>query len=651
MEDSPIDMLNQLADQRSLSAKFPQEYKDWLGKFADDPEIFSKDAFENFLRKYVDPSSGNDPAQIARKIDELLTRDGISDSVKNQLVQARENLLRENPNIFSPRAATLEAESAATEKAKKSAAMLSSTLGVTDESGNEKLSPQEVAQATQERAIEDAASGKKEPLPGAFEETPTSLATTREVNEKIYQELQGGIENYKKSLVQNVPDEYKDYFLNYVEKNPGQPVTAPQRPDNYVNNLLKSAGIDSPELKAAIENYDRATELGLIMASQNFRESLKPQTKGEWVGSVAALGVMPESLLLGLALAPVVEKVVKETVDYTANQNPKSHKENGSPYIWDINNEKEKLSGLRKQLLEHDLGVTSLSEEQITGIKEKIGESYKKIAKAEIEIRKEPFIYAGPEDLPGKDPGPDISKINEPAEEAARLTTEQISPETAAKIIKETSGEREKIADRSYKGPEDFWGLAENKFTKPVTDTLFGFEPFYKEEKNDYGLPKIPDNPYKPSTGASTQSAEEWQNFVAENYNEGENGSQEKPFSCKECEKGDNLLTSMFEFDKNTNELKLKENWRDLAKIKGRGAYFHFPSKQKILEKMVQQKLITQDQMNAAMNKSATDVTLPNGTKVINKDTNKAKTFNENPDKNKNETNKVNFSDQDIMPE
>ena len=292
-----------------------------------------------------------------------------------------------------------------------------------------------------------------------------------------------------------------------------------------------------------------------------------------------------------------------------------------------------------------------MSEEQITGIKEKIGESYKKIAKAEIEMRKEPFIYAGPEDLPGKDPGPDISKINEPAEEAARLTTEQISPETAAKIIKETSGEREKIADRSYKGPEDFWGLAENKFTKPVTDTLFGFEPFYKEEKNDYGLPKIPDNPYKPSTGASTQSAEEWQNFVAENYNEGENGSQEKPFSCKECEKGDNLLTSMFEFDKNTNELKLKENWRDLAKIKGRGAYFHFPSKQKILEKMVQQKLITQDQMNAAMNKSATDVTLPNGTKVINKDTNQAKTFNENPDKNKNETNKVNFSDQDIMQE
>jgi len=66
---------------------------------------------------------------------------------------------------------------------------------------------------------------------------------------------------------------------------------------------------------------------------------------------------------------------------------------------------------------------------------------------------------------------------------------------------------------------------------------------------------------------------------------------------------------------------------------------------------MVQQKLITQDQMNAAMNKSATDVTLPNGTKVINKDTNQAKTFNENPDKNKNETNKVNFSDQDIMPE
>ena len=239
MEDSPIDMLNQLADQRSLSAKFPQEYKDWLGKFADDPEIFSKDAFENFLRKYVDPSSGNDPAQIARKIDELLTRDGISDSVKNQLVQARENLLRENPNIFSPRAATLEAKSAATEKAEKSAAMLSSALGVTDESENEKLSPQEVAQATQERAIEDAASGKKEPLPGAFEETPTSLATTREVNEKIYQELQGGIENYKKSLVQNVPDEYKDYFLNYVEKNPGQPVTAPQRPDNYVNNLLK----------------------------------------------------------------------------------------------------------------------------------------------------------------------------------------------------------------------------------------------------------------------------------------------------------------------------------------------------------------------------------------------------------------------------
>lgn len=283
----------------------------------------------------------------------------------------------------------------------------------------------------------------------AYQQGESALTSVKEINDRNFEELyQRTQKAYVSALEQTLPDEAsREYFRNYVQNN-----TAPGNvPSDYFEYMLKDSGVDTPELRQALQNYEGLLQRQEGLSNQQLLGSLYsifPSDKKQGaVFTAGAAAGMIGGPITSMAMGTLAEVATDKLLNYTSDQNVQSHKDNNSPFVWDLNNEGEKLLELQKKLQDHDFGYKTLSEEEVNKIKQEISSTQSNMAEIEQKMKDEPFIYAGPEDPPGKDPGPDISKIDAPAETIAPAPSQAVTddPGSWKEGMRENTGEQRRV--------------------------------------------------------------------------------------------------------------------------------------------------------------------------------------------------------------
>jgi len=379
-----------------------------LGYTDDEINQYVKSRLDDYVK-----ANGSD--NLSGTMDRILDNDGFTNSLRDYLRQ-----LREDPALFPgqdlPGGNGVADKISDADKAKIQAG-IASYLELDNIPNDNFTGRKPTAADKQQENGEDqgweapARNGQGHGAPTDTQEQTAQeaapLATAREVNERISQQLYDRTGEYINELERNLPDEgSREYFRNYVKNNP-----APGNiPPDYIDYMLNGSSVDSPELREALRKYESILEgqqeISNRMLLDNMYSSI-PRDKAEagafTVGSAAGMFGTP---LASLALGTAAEMATRELLNHTSDQNLQSHKDNNSPSIWDLNNEKERLLGLETRLQDHNFGYSPpLTEEEVNQLKRDIEETRNKIAESEQKMRNEPFSYAGPEDLPGKDPG------------------------------------------------------------------------------------------------------------------------------------------------------------------------------------------------------------------------------------------------------
>ena len=246
--------------------------------------------------------------------------------------------------------------------------------------------------------------------PIASQTTPQPLGnlpsvTAKEINQNISQSSINQIEEYKKSLEDQVPDEFKAIYKTYTD-NHTTPNGSSVDPDNYVAKISGGQYQQAPpELADAMRKYDNAIKVEQDIKNNSLIDSVTPQTSGEMAGlatsTVAGLipgvGLVAQSVIL-----PAVDYITKKTVDATAEENLSSYQKGSSPLTQEINTEKDNLASLNRQLVSSALGTTSLSTEEVSELKNKITDSQQKIADLEKTMRETPYDPSGTKGSPSE---------------------------------------------------------------------------------------------------------------------------------------------------------------------------------------------------------------------------------------------------------
>lgn len=334
----------------------------------------SKDIFKNYLKK------GGDQAELEKNIDALLERkSSISPELRDWLGK-----LKEDSEIFE-KSGEERIGIADPEKIKALGAALAAT-GWGEE-----------AKAGEDTNLEPQSTQEDKPIesPQSQNSPPSSFTSTKEANDETYQVLAGRVDEYKKSIEQEVPDEYKNIYKTYAD-NHSTPTGQPTNYDDYVAKITGGEYQQAPpELAAAMAKYDNAVAVGQELKNDQFTGSLTPQTTGEWAGLSATFlpGVASGGTLSSLGKIFAVDKIVSSVIDYPANQSLKSHQENNSQQFQDFNTENKNLLDLKKQLLDHNLGINTLSDEDLGKLKEDISASQQKLSSLESEMKTRPYGY------------------------------------------------------------------------------------------------------------------------------------------------------------------------------------------------------------------------------------------------------------------
>jgi len=174
------------------------------------------------------------------------------------------------------------------------------------------------------------------------------------------------------------------------------------------------------------------------------------------------------------------------------------------------------------------------------------------------------------------------------------------------------AGERLSDADRSDINTPNFWDMDENKYAnKPG-----GISQDISAPENL--LPPIPE-----TGNYNSLPTGEYKNPVTEHF-EG-NGSSGSPFEIKENNNADRILSEMYKLNPENFQTELDPDWqKNLREKEGisvpEGSEFTVPREERILEALKNEKEITNREYQKAQEDKSSQIEVPNGTDVSDRD-------------------------------